>query len=303
MAEESGTLVVDQHTDKVMGLFGLGDPVFSLGDRDRKIKWDHEDRKERLHHVVDAFVLGAVPPYSFLIGGKLIALLATSNEVREAFKRKYKNKESVIRKRKNAGDIAMITTTSALERSSMYNRLTCAEPNLSAQSGVSIENADTRLVFERVGHTQGFGEFHFSNGIYGSLLLYAKTNATATASHESWGSGFRNRQEVVQKALGNLGLPKSWLNHGIKREIYVARLAENTDAFLRGDDSKLSYYNQPISELFKWYRERWLLDRERWLLGCSGQDEQEEHRIAQGKRFKEWKPENGNCGNEGENNV
>ena len=267
-------LVIDEHTDKVMGLFGLGDPVFSLRHRDQWVGWNFEDRKERLHHVVDAFVLGAVPPYSFLLGGKLIALLATSNEVREAFKRKYEGKKSVIRERKNAGEIAMITTTSALERSSMYNRLTCAEPNLSAQPDIEIECLEKRLVFQHVGHTQGFGEFHFSNGIYGSLIAYAKSNATATASHESWGPGFRNKQEVVQKALGKLGLPKSWLNHGIKREIYSAPLAENTRAFLCGNDSELNYYDQPVSELFKWYRERWLLPRSK-----------------QNERYKQWNPQ------------
>ena len=267
-------LVIDKHTNKLMGLFGLGDPVFSLGHRDRWIGWNFEDRKERLHHVVDAFVLGAVPPYSFLIGGKLIALLATSNEVREAFKSKYKEKKSVIRERKNAGDIAMITTTSALERSSMYNRLTCAEPNLSEQSDIEIEHLEKRLVFELVGHTQGFGEFHFSNGIYGSLMAYAKSNSTATASHESWGPGFRNKQEVVQKALGKLGLPKSWLNHGIKREIYLAPLAKNTRAFLCGNDSELDYYNQPVIELFKWYRKRWLLPRSK-----------------QNELYKQWNPQ------------
>ncbi len=267
-------LVFDKHTKKLMGLFGLGDPVFSLGHRDRWVGWTFEDRKERLHHVVDAFVLGAVPPYSYLLGGKLIALLSTSNEVREAFKRKYKGKKSVIRERKNAGEIAMVTTTSALERSSMYNRLKCAEPNLSEQSGVEIENLEKRFVFERVGHTQGFGEFHFSNGIYGSLKAYAKSNATATASHESWGSGFRNKQEVVQKALGNLGLPKSWLNHGIKREIFVAQLADNTRAFLCGDDSELNYYDQPVSELFNWYRERWLIPRSK-----------------QNELYKQWNPQ------------
>ncbi|MYF99915.1 DUF4338 domain-containing protein [Candidatus Poribacteria bacterium] len=270
-------LVVDQHTGKVMGLFGLGDPVFSLRHRDQWVGWNFEDRKDRLHHVVDAFVLGAVPPYSFLLGGKLIALLATSNEVREAFKNKYGERKSVIRERENAGEIAMITTTSALERSSMYNRLKCAEPNLSAQPNVEIKHLEKRLVFERVGHTQGFGEFHFSNGIYGSLIAYAKSNATATASHESWGPGFRNKQEVVQKALGKLGLPKSWLNHGIKREIYVAPLAENTRAFLCGNDSELNYYDQPISELFNWYRERWLLPRSK--------------QSKQYKQCKQWNPQ------------
>ena len=251
-------LVIDEHTDKLMGLFGLGDPVFSLGHRDRWIGWNKEDRNERLHHVVDAFVLGAVPPYSFLIGGKLIALLTTSNEVREIFKEKYEGRKSVIRERENAGEIALVTTTSALGRSSLYNRLKYKE----------------RLAFEAIGHTQGFGEFHFSNGIYKALTCYAKSNAEATASHEFWGTGFRNRQEVVQKTLANLGLPKSWLKHGIKREIYVAPLAKNSCAFLRGDVQDLDYYNQPVSELFNWFREEWLLPRSK-----------------QHQRYKQWKPQ------------
>jgi hypothetical protein len=262
-------LVVDKHTDKLIGLFGLGDPVFSLRNRDQWIGWNKEDRIERLHHVVDAYVLGAVPPYSFLICGKLIALLAVSNEVREAFKDKYEGRVSVIQEREQPGEIALVTTTSALGRSSLYNRLKFEE----------------RLAFERVGQTQGFGEFHFSNGIYDAMTEYAKLNATATASHESWGTGFRNRKEVVQKTLTELGLPQSWRNHGINREIYVSPLAENTCAFLKGDAPKLDYYNQSVSELFSWFRERWLLPR-----------------SERDKRYKEWEPQEWTLWPDGENN-
>ncbi|RKU29483.1 hypothetical protein C6497_06125 [Candidatus Poribacteria bacterium] len=251
-------LVIDQHTNKLMGLFGLGDPVFSLGHRDQWIGWNKEDRLDRLHHVVDAFLLGAVPPYSYLLGGKLIALLAISSEVHNTFKEKYKGRTSVIRKRKNPGEIALITTTSALEKSSLYNRLKYKK----------------HLAYERVGHTQGYGEFHFSNGIYNSLTEFAKSNSNATASHESWGSGFRNRQEVVQKTIGALGLPKNWLNHGIKREIYVAQLADNTRAFLRGEVDKLNYYVRPKNKLFRWFRKRWLLPR-----------------SMRDLRYREWEPE------------
>lgn len=82
-------LVIDEQNGKLIGLFGLGDPVFSLGARDEWIGWTKEARRENLHHVMDAFVLGAVPPYSFLLCGKLVAMLIASNEVRNAFKRKY----------------------------------------------------------------------------------------------------------------------------------------------------------------------------------------------------------------------
>ena len=59
------------------------------GMRDCWIGWTKEDRQERLHHVMDAFVLGAVPPYSHLLCGKLVAMLAASNQVRDAFHGKY----------------------------------------------------------------------------------------------------------------------------------------------------------------------------------------------------------------------
>ena len=250
-------LVIDQKTDKLMGLFGLGDPVFSLKDRDSLIGWTHEDRQKRLHHVLDAYVLGAVPPYSFLLGGKLIALLAISNEVREAFKRKYEARASLIQERELPGQIALITTTSALGRSSLYNRL----------------EFDGCLAFKRVGYTKGFGEFHFSNGVYDSMTNFAKENAVATAKHGSWGGGFRNRREVVQKTLAKLEISQDWRNHGIKREIYAASLARNTYRFLRGKGSDLEYYDRPANDLFEWFRERWLLPR-------SESDE----------RYKNWHP-------------
>jgi hypothetical protein len=46
---------------------------------------------------MDAFVLGAVPPYRFLLCGKLVAMLAASDTVSDAFKRKYNGTRSVIR--------------------------------------------------------------------------------------------------------------------------------------------------------------------------------------------------------------
>ncbi|TKB72444.1 MAG: DUF4338 domain-containing protein [Nitrospira sp.] len=80
-------LVVDEHNGKLIGLVGLGDPVYSLGPRDEWVGWTIADRRKRLRNVMDAFVLGAVPPYSFLLCGKLVAMLAASDTVRREDKR------------------------------------------------------------------------------------------------------------------------------------------------------------------------------------------------------------------------
>jgi hypothetical protein len=238
-------LVVDEQNEKLIGLFGLGDPVFSLAARDRWVGWDKEMRRERLRNVMDAFVLGAVPPYSSLLCGKLVALLLTSREVRQAFRRKYGGAESVITRRPSDGQLALVATTSALGRSSLYSRVRYRE----------------RVLYESVGYTRGSGEFHFANGLYSALTSYAQLHCEPTAKHTAWGTGFRNRREVVRKALKELGLSAEWVYHGIQREVFVVPMAQNTQHFLRGEHSELQWFEQSTDDLFKWFRERWLLPR------------------------------------------
>ena len=238
-------VVYDETNGKLIGLFGLGDPVFSLGPRDRWIGWDLEQKKARLQCVMDLFVLGAVPPYSQLLCGKLIALLATSREVQCAFHRKYHGERAFISEKKLDGRLALLTTTSALGRSSLYNRL--------AYRG--------QPVFHSVGFTRGSGEFHFSNGFYADLRELALEHCHATAKHARWGIGFRNKRELLRKALPLLGLSRELVYHGVQREIFVAPLARNAVAFLRGEHRRLLGYGPAADELFAWFRERWLLPR------------------------------------------
>ena len=237
-------LVIDEQNDKLIGIFGLGDPVFGLGGRDQWIGWDRQCR-DRLCHVMDAFVLGAVPPYSYLLGGKLVAMMTASDEVRYAFRRKYSRQDSLIDGRSFDGRLALITTTSALGRSSIYNRV----------------GFDGRLLFQPVGFTQGSGDFHFSNGLYGAIYEYTSRYCEPTAKRAEWGTGFRNRREVIRKCLSKLGISPDWQYHGVRREIYVVPLAANTREFLRGEHERLKWHGQPADALFAWFRERWLLPR------------------------------------------
>lgn len=47
-------LVEDQSNGKLIGIFGLGDPVYSLRARDQWIGWDAKTKKERLYLADDA---------------------------------------------------------------------------------------------------------------------------------------------------------------------------------------------------------------------------------------------------------
>jgi hypothetical protein len=200
-----------------------------------------------------------VPPYSFLLCGKLVAMLAASDTVRLAFKRKYGGTESLITRETHDARLAMITTTSALGRSSVYNRL----------------RLDDRLLYQSVGYTKGSGEFQFSNGLYGAISAFAGKYCSPTAKHKEWGNGFRNRREIIKKCLPAIGLSSDWLYHGIEREIFVVPLAWNTREFLRGQHSRLKWHGQSETQIFEYFRSRWLLPR-----------------THTNQRYKDWHPEN-----------
>lgn len=244
-------LVVDEgHDDAVMGLIGLADPVYSLGVRDRAIGWSPDQRKERLTSVMDAFVLGAVPPYNALLGGKLCALLLRSNELREVFDERYGHRETLISQRDPRASLALITTASALGRSSVYNR---------------VRAPDKSLAMRSVGFTQGTGDFHFSGEVYDLLMEAARESMAADAAthrHASWGNGFRNRREVIQRGLTAVGLsPSRFRMHGVQREVFLAPLAHNSESWLRGNEDSLDWSTSSAHDLSAWWKSTWMLGR------------------------------------------
>lgn len=202
-------------------------------------------REERLRHVMDAYVLGAVPPYNQLLGAKLVALIAASDFVRRAFGRRYARKRSVIKKRSFDGRLAMITATSALGRSSIYNRL----------------RFNSEDVFAQVGMTEGYGHFHVANGTFQKLHAYLRGIQNDEIRKYKFGQGPNYRMRVVRTALEELGLPGDLLRHGIKREVYVAPLAKNAAAFLRGERRRLRWHKRPLKDMIHFWRQRWLLPR------------------------------------------
>jgi hypothetical protein len=243
-------LVVDEaHGDAVMGLIGLSDPVFALGVRDVQIGWSRETRSAKLTSAMDAFVLGAVPPYTDLLGGKLIASLLQSDQVRDAFEKRYGHATTLISGVDPNAQLAFVSTSSALGRSSVYNR---------------VKRADGTLAMRSIGYTKGSGDFHYSGAIYDDLAALAMKHTEKGVSHRhaNWGTGFRNRREVVQRALRVLGLdPNRMRVHGVLREVFISELAHNSFAWLRGDDTELDWKTLDQDEIGRWWRGRWAVPR------------------------------------------
>lgn len=238
-------LVRDQSNGKLIGLLALGSPVFNLGPRDAWIGWTAQDRAERLVNVMDAFVVGAVPPYSALLGGKLVAALVGSAEVSSLFERRYGSREGIISGSVKSARLVLVTTTSALGRSSLYNRLKL--PDL--------------IQFHRLGMTEGWGHFHVPEPVFDKMRQLLSLEGHKYATGYSFGDGPNWRFRVAKAALKRVGLDEAELRHGIQREVYGVPLANNWREYLLGEDMDAELRRPSADIITGACKERWILPR------------------------------------------
>jgi hypothetical protein len=239
-------LVWDRSNNKVIGIFALGDAVFNIKSRDEYFGWSASDRKDKLVNIMDAYVLGAIPPYSNLLCGKMIASLIKSREVVDAFRGKYKDSVGLISKSKKDPHLTAVTVTSALGRSSIYNRL----------------KLDGEHIFTKIGLTIGWGHFHVSNEIFTLISSYLKSIGDSSLASYEYGGGPNWKIRIIKRALWHLGLENTLMKHGFKREVYVCEIANNTHGFLKGEDSSPDYSNlKSIKDISALAKKRWIIPR------------------------------------------
>ncbi|MEO6194847.1 MAG: Druantia anti-phage system protein DruA [Thermoanaerobaculia bacterium] len=239
-------LVRDKSNGKLAGILALGDPVFNLGVRDRAIGWSSRDRMQRMTALMDAYVLGAVPPYNMLLGGKVIALMVKSAEVHSAFAEKYGSSVAVISGRRNEGNLVAVTTSSALGRSSLYNRL----------------RINGEKFFERLGTTAGYGHFHIPDELFLEMRRYLRLIGHKYAQGNRFGDGPNWKLRTVRAAVEGVGLDREILLHGVRREVFICRLVENAFEVLRGEESQGHRLGlRPAAELSRVGAERWMIPR------------------------------------------
>ena len=248
-------LVKDRANGKLIGIFALGDPVFNLRVRDEWIGWNQADRRERLVNLMDAYVVGAVPPYADLLGGKLVASLIASEEVGNRFQERYGGREGLISGKHKQARLTLVTVTSALGRSSMYNRLKLM-PN--------AESATNKPVVEllKLGATTGYGHFQITNDLFSQLRAVLQEDGHKYADGHQFGDGPNWRIRVARIGLQSLGLnPDEVLKHGIRREVYAIPIARNARAFLAGRDEESTFDYVPVDEIAELARNRWMVPR------------------------------------------
>ena len=222
----------------IIGIAALGSPIIHIPERDEFIGWDKDLRTQNLIYTMDAYVIGALPPYNLLLGGKLISMLLASKEVRKIYEKKYKDRITII-DQKVSNKLVGIFTTSLYGKSSQYNRL---------------KYKDT-LLYEPIGHTKGFGTLHLSKETIQEMVRLLKMH-NKVISH-SFGDGPSWVMRIIRASGDLLGFdPKILLNHSFKRGIYFAPLAKNYKEILNNQEKKIDYYNYSSNELTNFWQDR-----------------------------------------------
>jgi len=220
----------------VIGIAALGSPIIHIPERDTYIGWDKNTRTKRLNYMMDAYVIGALPPYNYLLGGKLVSILLTSKEVRKIYKKKYKNTVY--------SELAGLFTTSLYKKSSQYNRL--------------VNNG--RKIYELIGETKGFGTLHLTTETINAMIDFLRERNILVSN--VFGDGPSWTMRVIRTAGDLLGFDTDQLlMHSFRRKIYFIPFAENTKKFLNNQNKRLKYYCEDIDSLTEYWKNRWYNNR------------------------------------------
>lgn len=251
-------LIWDEQNGKLIGLLAIGDPVFNLAVRDKFIGWSGADRAERLVNVLDSYVLGAIPPYNMLLGGKLVACMVRSREIYDEFAATYGQSVGIISQQSKCPQLLAVTTSSSMGRSSLYNRL----------------KVNGTVYFKSLGFTGGWGHFHVPDNLFVEMRDYLRQKGHEYADLHAFGQGPNWRIRTIRAALAELGFKGDLLKHGIQREVFVSLLADNSLELLRGETglTKLDSL-QSAKAIGEMAVNRWMIQR-----ACSHNE------------YKQWSP-------------
>jgi len=231
--------VFDEQNGKLIGIVGLADPVIGLEMRDVKsVGWNREQKLDRLYNCMTAYILGAIPPYNRILGGKLVALSVMFPEIRKWFYDKYKNSKTIINDVQKEPNLVYVDTMGAFGKSSIYTRL---------------------YNWDFIGYTKGKSHIHITAN--GSWDLIKKVVSTEDFKTYKYGQGPNWKMRILGKGLRELGLSDEMMSIGWQRGYYRCTLAENWKDYLLGKTDKVVWKKISEGELIDYWKTRWINPR------------------------------------------
>jgi hypothetical protein len=212
--------------------------------------------------VVDVSICGAVAPYNELLGGKLVALLLASKEVRDHYAERYGGQVSVIASQMagrpvlKPADLRVLTTTSLYGvGSSQYNRLV-----LRSTEHPGLEH-DLRWDSIGKSKTGGFGTLHLSANTAYALRQMAQSAHASRRINNRFGEGTSPRLRQIREGLDALGINSdAILHHNTPRLFYACELGMGSLDSLMGIESE-EFRASTAAMISAAWRQRWLRKR------------------------------------------
>lgn len=263
-------------------------------------------RKVKATHVgvdmMDIAVCGAVPPYTDILGGKLVSMLMASPDVISAYQQRYKGVASIIassmagREINRSPRLVLLNTTSLYGvASSQYNRVRVPAEEVSGRSGLQIE-------YIHLDKTSGYGLYHISNETIEAMEVLLARAQLGREVNSIFGEGVNPKMRKVRAALEAVGLPSDLLlQHRSPRIVYAVPLATNFREVLLDRASEPDYIIPQTATGTAAISDYW---RRRWLDGRIENDSVlqrvEEHTLAypvrHGARVPPPEPSDGELG-------
>lgn len=213
--------------------------------------------------VADVSVCGAVHPYNDLLGGKLVALMLTSREVRAAYARRYGGQVSVIASQMagrpvvKSAQLQVLTTTSLYGLgSSQYNRLVLR--------GADHWGLPSDIRWQAIGEslTGGYGTLHLGAGTVHALRQLGERQHAARRINNRFGEGTSPRLRQVREGLDALGVQSDRvLHHATPRLFYGCELDEGACASLLATRQRGPARAPSAAAIGAAWRRRWLAAR------------------------------------------
>lgn len=248
-------IIWDIYHNTPIGLIGLQSPILSWRVRDEYLKITPEKRDYWINQSLSAQRLGALPPYNDILAGKLISMLMTADTVRKLFRKKYKNKKTLLKERELPPHLLFVTTTGAYGTSSVYNRLKFKD----------------EYVAKYIGNSHGSGTFHIPNTLYEELVSYMEERGYNVG--RSYGNGPSRKLRIIDQALQLLGFANG-ATHGIKRAVYLFPMVQNLHDVIH-DNKKPQWNKRQEGEITEFWKKRWALpraERNKQYLSYKGKD-------------------------------
>ncbi len=260
MTFESAAQEVADDAERMRWMLGKEDGRQTLGVALRSVKKRHVGSS-----LMDITTCGALPPYSELLGGKLVALLMCSPQIISDYRERYGKASSEIASRMKGekvirpADLVVLGTTSLYHTgSSQYNRLRAPV-------------AKGELRYRPVGKTRGFGSVHLSRRTYRTLQELLEHHPNLLPESSAFAAGVNYKLRTIETGLKYLGLSRL-LRHESPRLVYLVPLAKNWRGYLTGMEEIPEYFYEDLgspeaetNNLVEYWKERWFKPRAKRL--------------------------------------